>query len=183
MSTSRCLVAIPIGHNRQSTCEKPCYGSHTVTTGGVPNMNIVRNVPRLPNSSANYWGGQSFWTHPYWPQPAYSHLQHSPTRAQLKSSSCSSAILSSTRGMSFRAQLKECHVLNPYPELNSRDTFRATTQGTFKVSPKPCRPHTSKATQTPLPQQHRLALLTSCQAHHASEPPGGGHVSPGAKRL
>ncbi|QCD89590.1 hypothetical protein DEO72_LG4g536 [Vigna unguiculata] len=155
MSTSRCLVAIPIGHNRQSTCEKPCYGSHTVTTGGVPNMNIV----------------------------PYSHLQHSPTRAQLKSSSCSSAILSSTRGMSFRAQLKECHVLNPYPELNSRDTFRATTQGTFKVSPKPCRPHTSKATQTPLPQQHRLALLTSCQAHHASEPPGGGHVSPGAKRL
>ncbi|QCE03724.1 hypothetical protein DEO72_LG8g1749 [Vigna unguiculata] len=59
------------------------------------------------------------------PKPAHSHRQHSPTRAQLKGSSCSSAILSSTRGMPLRAQLEECHVLNPYPELNSRDTFRA----------------------------------------------------------
>jgi len=39
-----------------------------------PNTNIVRNVPRLPNSSANYWGGQSIWTQPYWPQPTHSHL-------------------------------------------------------------------------------------------------------------
>jgi len=37
------------------------------------NTNIVRNVPRLPNSSAIYWGGHSIWTHPYWPQPAHSH--------------------------------------------------------------------------------------------------------------
>jgi len=43
-------------------CRKPCYGSHTVTPGGVPNTNIVCNVPRLPNSSAIYWGGQSIWT-------------------------------------------------------------------------------------------------------------------------
>jgi len=34
-------------------CGKPCYGSHTVRPGGVPNTNIVRNVPRLPNSSTN----------------------------------------------------------------------------------------------------------------------------------
>jgi len=95
-----------------------------------PYTNIIRNVPRLPNSSANYWGGQSFWTHPYWPQPAHSHRQHSPTRAQLKGSSCSTTILSSTQGMSFWAQLEECHMLNRYPELNSRDTFWATTQGT-----------------------------------------------------
>jgi len=90
-----------------------------------PNTNIVRNVPKLPNSSANYWGRQSIWTHLYWPQPAHSHRKHSPTRAQLKGSLCSSAIPSSTWGMSFWAQLQECHVLNPYPELNSRDTFRA----------------------------------------------------------
>ncbi|QCE14360.1 hypothetical protein DEO72_LG11g1360 [Vigna unguiculata] len=43
----------------------------------------------------------------------------------LSCSSCSSAIPSSTGGMPFPAQLEECHVLNPYPELNSRDTFRA----------------------------------------------------------
>ena len=126
-------------------CGKPCYGSHTVTPGRVSNTNIVRNVPRLPNSSANYWGGQSIWTHPYWPQPAHSHRQYSPTRAttqeflvflrqpepQLKR--CDSV-----------PQLKEYHMLNPYPEHNSRnttcltpipshnskDTFRDTTQGT-----------------------------------------------------
>ena len=94
-----------------------------------PITNIVRNVPRLPNSSANDWGGQSNWTHSYWPQPAHSHRQHSPTRAKLKGSSCSSAILSSTRGMPFRAQLKECTCLTPIPsstqgicsKLNSRN--------------------------------------------------------------
>jgi len=90
-----------------------------------PNTNIVRNVPRLLNSSAIYWGGQSFWIHLYWPQHAHSHWQHSPPQAQLKGSSCSSAIPSSTRGMPFRAQLEECHMLNPYLELNSRDMFRA----------------------------------------------------------
>ena len=57
-----------------------------------PNTNIVRNVPRLPNSLAIYRGRQSIWTHPYWSQLAHSHQQHSPTRAQLKGSSCSSAI-------------------------------------------------------------------------------------------
>ena len=46
-----------------------------------PNTNIVRNVPRLPNSLVNYWGGQSIWTRSYWPQPAHSHRQHSLTRA------------------------------------------------------------------------------------------------------
>ncbi|QCD93144.1 hypothetical protein DEO72_LG5g1215 [Vigna unguiculata] len=29
--------------------------------------------------------------------------------------------------MSFRAQLEKCHMLNPYPELNSRDTFQSKT--------------------------------------------------------
>ena len=33
--TSRWLAAIPIGHNRWSTCGKPCYGSYTVTPSGV----------------------------------------------------------------------------------------------------------------------------------------------------
>jgi len=50
------------------------------------------------------------------------------------------AIPSSTRGMPFRAQLEECHVLNPYPELNSRDTFWAQLKEpnnpTFEASPK-----------------------------------------------
>jgi len=40
----------------------------------------------------------------------------------------------------------------------------------------------TKGSQTFLPQQHRLALLTSRQAHHASTLPSGGHVPPSAKR-
>ncbi|QCE04510.1 hypothetical protein DEO72_LG8g2546 [Vigna unguiculata] len=68
--------------------------------------------------------------------------------------SCSSTILSSTRGMPFRAQLKECHVLNPYPELNSRDTFRAQLkehqQPTFKASQNPVDHATNITTLTRL---------------------------------
>jgi len=97
-------------------------------------MNNIRNVLRLPNSSAYYWGGQSTGPNPYTPQCAHSHRQHSPTQAttqeflmfirhpepQLKR--CYS-----------KPQLKEYHVLNPYPEPqlqgyvpshNSRDTLR-----------------------------------------------------------
>jgi len=44
-----------------------CYGSYTAMLGGVLKYNISRIVPRLPNSSAIYWGGQSILTHPYWP--------------------------------------------------------------------------------------------------------------------
>jgi len=128
-----------------------------------PNANIVCNVPRLPKSSANYWGEQSIWTHPYWPQPAHSHLQHSSTRAttqgflvfirhpepQLKR--CYS-----------EPQLKEYHVLNPYPEPQLKDTFRAKTQGT--PTSRPLRyprslvdhAHHSKH-NTNLLQQNRLA--------------------------
>jgi len=43
----------------RARAEKSCYGSHTVTQVEFPNMNIVRNVPRLPNSLANYSGGKS----------------------------------------------------------------------------------------------------------------------------
>jgi len=38
-----------------------------------PNTNMVRNLLRLPNSSANYWEGQSIWTHSYWPTPTHLH--------------------------------------------------------------------------------------------------------------
>ena len=43
-----------------------------------PIWSIVRNVPRLPNLSTRYRGAQSFWTHPYEPQQAHLHRQHSP---------------------------------------------------------------------------------------------------------
>ncbi|QCD82643.1 hypothetical protein DEO72_LG2g2984 [Vigna unguiculata] len=108
-----------------------------------PITNVVHNVTRLPNSSANNSEGQSIWTHPYWPQPAHSHWQHLPTRAQLKGSSCSFAIPSSTRGMPFRAQLEECTCLTPIPsstqgicsELNSRNP----TILPLRHHQKPCR--------------------------------------------
>jgi len=43
-----------VEHVRE-TYYKPYY----VMPRGVLNTNIVRNVPRLPNSSAKYWEGQS----------------------------------------------------------------------------------------------------------------------------
>ncbi|QCD83388.1 hypothetical protein DEO72_LG2g3732 [Vigna unguiculata] len=87
--------------------------------------------------------------------------------------------------MPFQAQLEECHVLNPYPELNSRDTFRATTQGT--LASRPLRyprslvdhTHHNKHSHNLL-SQNRLVLLTRCHALFASRPPGRGHVPPGA---
>jgi len=117
-----------------------CYKSYSVMSGGVPNTNIVRNVPRLPNSSVTYWGGQSIWIHPYEPQLAHSHSQHSSTWAttlefpmfihhpepQLKR--CHS-----------EPQLKECHVLNPHPEPQLKGYVpshysRNTSKPTFEVS-------------------------------------------------
>ena len=105
-----------------------------------PYTKKVRIVPRLPNSLANNWGGQSIWTHPYWPQPAHSHRQHSPTRAtthgflvfirhpepQLKR--CYS-----------EPQLEEYHVLNPYPEPQLKGyvpshNLRNTSNPTLKAS-------------------------------------------------
>jgi len=87
----------------------------------------------------------------YWPQPAHSHQQHSPTRAQLE-------------GCHSEPQLKECHMLKPYPELNSRDMFQATTQGT--PTSRPLRYSRSLVDHayyskhnTNLLQQNRLALL------------------------
>ncbi|QCD90179.1 hypothetical protein DEO72_LG4g1134 [Vigna unguiculata] len=134
------------------TCVGNNYGPHSVTPGGVSNMNIVRNVPRLPNSSTKYQGGESFWTHLYETQLAHSHRQHSPIRAttqgflvfirhpkpQLKK--CHS-----------EPQLKECHMFNPYlkPQLkgyvlshHSRNTpaSRSLRYNGSLV----CRPRTSK---------------------------------------
>jgi len=66
----------------------------------------------------------------FWPI-RIGHNQHTHTantrqpKLNSRVTSCSSAIPSSTRGMPFQVQLEECHSLNPYPELNSRDTFRA----------------------------------------------------------
>jgi len=99
------------------------YGPNT--TG----LRVAGGMPGKPKRIRGCYRGQSIWTHPYWPQPAHSHWQHSPTRAQLKGSSCSSSISSQTRGMPFRAQLEECYVLNPIlsstqgirSELNSRN--------------------------------------------------------------
>jgi len=138
-----------------------------------PITNIVRNVPRLPNSSTNNWGGQSTWTHPYWPQPAHSHRQHSPTRAQLKGSSCSSAIPSSTRGMSFRAQLKG------YIPSSTQGTQQSYLWGITKsLVDHPTKSNNLGLTATTSPSGGHVPLGAT-----TSRPPGGGHVPPGAKRL
>jgi len=99
-------------------------------------MNIVRNVSGLPNSSVNHWGGQSIWTHPYWPQPAHSHRQHSPTRATTQRFLVFIRYPEpQLKGSHFGPQPIECHVLNPHPGPQPKDTFRATTQGTSAIPP------------------------------------------------
>ena len=90
--------------------------------------------------------------------------------------------------MPFRATLEECDVLNPYPELNPRGTFRATTQGTPASwplrYPRSAVNHVHQSKHnTNLLQQNRLALPTRRQALPASKPPGGGRIPSGAKRL
>ncbi|QCD89879.1 hypothetical protein DEO72_LG4g831 [Vigna unguiculata] len=71
--------------------------------------------------------------------------------------------------MSFRAQLEECRVLNPYPELNSMNISKPN----FKASLKLCRSRTSRV-RTPISLQYnRLAGDTYRQALPASRSPGG----------
>jgi len=97
-------------------------------------------VPRLPNSSANYWGGQSIWTHPYWPQPTHSHRQHSPTRATIQEFLVFIRYPEpQLKGRHFEPQLRECHVLNPYPEPQLKGyvlshKLRNTSKPTFEIS-------------------------------------------------
>jgi len=80
-------------------------------------------------------------------------------------------------------------MLNPYPEPQLKGyvpshNSRNTSKPTFEISPKPCRPHPSKASKTQaIPMHYRLTLLLIHQAKFASRPPGGGHVLLGATRL
>ncbi|QCE14576.1 hypothetical protein DEO72_LG11g1579 [Vigna unguiculata] len=122
--------------------------------------NILRIVPRLPNSSANNRGGQSIWTQPYLPQPARSHRQHSPTRATTQ------GFLVFIRHPEpqlkrcyYEPQLKEYHVLNPYPEPQLKG---------YVLS------HNSRNTSNPTLKAQRCQLLDRlagiayCQAHSTS---------------
>jgi len=93
-----------------------CYEPHSIMTGGVPNTNIVHNVARLLNSSATYWGGESFWTHPYEPQLTHSHRQHSPIRATTQGFLVFiHHVDSQLKRYHSDPQLKECHVFPLYP--------------------------------------------------------------------
>jgi len=78
-----------------------------------PIRNIVRNVPRIPNSSIRYRGGQSFWTHLYEPQLTHSHRQPSSIQA-------------TTQGFLVfirhpEPRLKKCHLFTLYLSHNSSD--------------------------------------------------------------
>ena len=114
---------------------------------------------------------------PYAPQHAYSHRQHSPTRAttqeflvfirhpkpQLKR--CHSG-----------PQLKECHVLNPYPEPQLKGYVRS--HNSRNLASRPSRYHQSfvdhaHPKQTKLmPLHHCLALIQSRHAKLTSRPSG-----------
>ena len=120
VSTSRWSATILINHNRQSTCGKLLLRI------------IHRNTRWSSQIRTQFVTSQDYQTRQLFTEEGslsipnrtghnqHTHRQHSPTRAQLKGSSCPSAIPSSTWGMPFWAQLEQCHVLDPYPELDSR---------------------------------------------------------------
>jgi len=96
---------------------------------------------------------------------------------QLKSFSCSSAILShNSRDVILSHNSRNDTCLTLIPSHNSRNMFWATTQGT-PVSQtsrhhKNLVDHAHQSKQNPiLLQQYRLALLLSRQANHAFKPP------------
>jgi len=69
-------------------------------------------------------------------QPAHSHQQHSPTRATTQRFLVFIRYAEpQLKGSHSRPQPIECHVLNPYPEPQLKDTFWATTHGTPASSP------------------------------------------------
>ncbi|QCD96751.1 hypothetical protein DEO72_LG6g1460 [Vigna unguiculata] len=90
---------------------KPCYGSHIVTPGGVP------KYEHSPTLTLAHW-------HTRQPEP------------QLKVPRVHPLSRATTQGKSFQPQPIECHVLNPYPEPQLKDTFRATTHGTPASPPR-----------------------------------------------
>ena len=101
-----------------------CYRPHSVTPSGVPNTNIVRNVPRLPNSSTDFKEDNLS-------RPIHtSHNSHTHTgntrqsEPQLKECFCSSAILShNSRDVILSHNLRNAMCLSLIPSHNSRDTF------------------------------------------------------------
>ena len=100
-----------------------------------PNTNIVRNILRLPNSSVTTEEGN-----PFGPIRT-GHNQHTHT-GTLANPSHNSRFLVFIRypepqlkGSHSGPQPIECHVLNPYPKPQLKDTFQATTQGTPASSP------------------------------------------------
>jgi len=131
--------------------QETSYGPHPITPGGVLITNIVCNIPRLPNSLAitkeDNLSGPIRTGH-----NTHTHIGNTcQIEPQLKGSSCSSAILRhNSRDVILRHNSRNAMCLTPISSHKSRDTFRATTQGTyskstFKVSPKHYRSHTSKA--------------------------------------
>ncbi|QCE10971.1 hypothetical protein DEO72_LG10g2204 [Vigna unguiculata] len=78
-------------------------------------------------------------------------------------------------------------MLNPYPELNSRDTFRATTQGTPASQPLRCHrslvEHAHKAINPMLLQQESLGAGHLAPGASTSRPLGEGCVLLGANAL
>ena len=112
---------------------------------------IVHNVPRLPNSLAKYWGGQSLWTHLYKLQLAYSHWQHSPIRATTQGSLvfiCHSEHNSRDVIPSHNSMNVTC--LLTIPSHNSRDIIpsqnlrNTSASQSLRYHLKSCRPCTSK---------------------------------------
>ena len=146
------------------------YGSCSVMPGGVPNTDIVRNVPRLPNSLAKYWGGQSIWTHPYEPQLAHSHQQHSPTQATTQDFLV--FIRHPEPQLKWRhskPQVKEFHVFNSYPKQQLKGYVPRHNSRNTPTSP-PLRYHQSLVDHTHKKINNHSATTLSPSV--ALEPPG-----------
>ena len=153
MNTSRCICCHTYKPQLVEHVRETCYRPHSVTPGGVPNTDIVRNVLRLLNSSAKYRRGKS--SGPI----RTSHNLHNHTNnthqsePQLKDSSYSSAILShNARDVipSHNSRNATCFPLSE-PQLKGYYSVpqlkEHSNKSLFKVLVKPCRPHTSQSKQ------------------------------------
>ena len=174
MNTSRYFCCHTDKRQLVEHVRETCYGPHSVTPGGVPNTNIVRNVLRLPNSSANYWGGQSS-------KPIRtSHNLHTHTDNTRQSEP-------QLKRCHFKPQLKECHVFNPYPEPqlkryitshNSRNTLASRSLRYHQSLVD----HKHPKQTSVLPLHYRLMLLQSRQGKSSFRPSRGSLVLLGAAR-
>jgi len=120
----------PIEHMR-----KPCYGSHTVTAGGVPKYEHSPQRPRTTKLVSDSLRRAIHLDPSVLATTSTIHRHTRQPEPQLKVPSVHPLSRATTQEKSFRATTYKMPCAYPYPEPQLKDTFRATTHGTPANSP------------------------------------------------